>query len=232
MSSRSFSSFSSLASVWVSRMPSLISSRFTWSRVRSFFLTPRNSKNPMLCRFGFARLPFLFLGFLLAARLFALGGRGFLEALAELQLALVHLLPGLEHLEPLVADVRALVGGVVDHAQEQVELLAVDLFGDLVVLEEGGELHQVLLLEPLEDVLGGGDLALALEDPADAGQRHELLDHAGELALDHADALGVVAEAAGVDAAPRGGLVLRALVEHLLAQLVVLLDLPEMLVLP
>src|SRR5690242_15524887 len=186
MSSRSFSSFSSLARVWVSRMPSLISSRLTWSSVRSFFFTPRKSMSPMLRGLGVARLlVFFFLRVLLAARLLA--AHRLLQAFAELQLALVHLLPGLQHLHALVADVGALVGGVVDHAQERVELLEVDLLADLVVLEERGELEQVVLLEALEDVLDG-DLALALEDAADARQRHELLDDAGELPLDHRDA--------------------------------------------
>src|SRR5581483_4157799 len=97
--------------------------------------------------------------------------------------------------------------------------------------EQRGELDQVVLLEALEDVLDG-DLALALEDAADARQRHELLDDARQLAFDHRDALGIVAEAAGVDAAPGGGLRLGALVEDVLAQLVVLVDLAEVLVLP
>src|SRR5579863_3924173 len=133
MSSRSFSSFSSFARVWVSRIPSLISSRLTWSRVSSRFFIPRNCISPILSRLGFARLRFFLLGLLLAPGLLPV--RRFLEALAEFELPLVHLLPGLEHLHALVADLLALVGGVVDHPQEGVELLEVDLLADLVVLE-------------------------------------------------------------------------------------------------
>src|SRR5579862_113000 len=230
ISSRSFSSFSSLERVWVSRMPSLISSRLTWSSERSFFFIPRKSIKPMLCGLRVARLLLLFfLRVLLAARLLA--SDGFLQPFPEFQLALVHLLPGLEHFHALVADVAALVGGVVDHSEEGVELLEIDLLADLVVLEEGGQLEQVVLLQALEDVLDG-DLALPLEDAPDPGEGHEFLDHAGQLPLDHRDALRVIAEAARVDAAPRGGLGLRALVEDVLAELVVLVDLPEVLVLP
>ena len=86
-----------------------------------------------------------------------------------------------------------------------VELLEVDFLGDLVVLEQAGDLGEVLVVEVLQDVLDG-DLLLALEDGADAVEGHELLDHAGEFALDHGDPAGEVSEAAGVDAAPRGGL--------------------------
>src|SRR5258708_13170917 len=96
MSSRSFSSFSSLVSVWLSRMPSLISSRLTWSSERSFFFMPRKSINPMLCGLGVARLLLFFLCFFLAARLLA--AHGFLQALPQFQLTPVHLFPALHHL--------------------------------------------------------------------------------------------------------------------------------------